>query len=71
MNLKRAKKLRKFWNGESRPSWRDKRYTDSNHPDEKPHTVMYNNIPMKVGTIILQPTCGRSLYKESKKAQNR
>lgn len=83
MNAKKAKQLRKFWDGENRPSWRDIRYTDSNHPREKPHQKIFmkpvkqytkagaktinHQIPMKVGTVLLVPSCGRSLYRISKK----
>lgn len=84
MNLKKAKRLRRFWDGKTRPSWRDSRYTDSNHPEEKLHQklykkrivkytkagakTLYHEVPIKVGTVVLVPTCGRALYKETKKA---
>lgn len=84
MNAKKCKTFRKFWDGKTRPSWRDKRYTVSNHPNEKPHQKVYRqpviqytkagaktvhiDVPIKVETTVLVPTCGKALYKETKKA---
>lgn len=82
MNNKKAKQIRKHLKNIG-IDWTQKSFEESTHPKEQPHQKVYSipmqkytkvgiktiftEIPMKVGTQVLNKYSGKKLYRENKK----